>query len=166
MIFVVVGLHGEGFNRLVEMADEIPGKTGDKVLIQIGRSSYLPRHSGFFRFKDKKSMSALYSSADIIITHGGSGSIMSSLIYGKPIIAVPRLSNLGEHNDDHQLEIVSKFSELGYILVAYNSTQLGKAINDIKNGAIRFSSYNFGKERKRIIDFLRQYLHNVGTNSF
>ena len=161
MIFVTVGLHGEGFNRLVEMMEEIAAKTEDKVIIQIGRSNYVPRHAEFFRFREKKGMGDLYSSAEIIVTHGGVGSIMSALTYGKPVIVVPRLSDQGEHKDDHQLDIMTTFSKLGYILAAYNCTELEKAIYAIKNGEKKLRRYNFGLERQSMIDFLRLYLHNL-----
>ena len=54
--------------------------------------------------------------ADLIITHGGVGSIITALNHGKKVIAAPRLSKYGEHVNDHQLQIIKCFEQKNYIL--------------------------------------------------
>ena len=53
---------------------------------------------------------------DILITHGGVGSIFDGLINNKKIIAFPRMSEYREAVNDHQKQIVDKFYNEGYIL--------------------------------------------------
>ena len=46
MIFVTVGTHEQPFNRLVKKVDELvsEGAINEKVIIQTGFSTYIPRH--------------------------------------------------------------------------------------------------------------------------
>ena len=54
--------------------------------------------------------------SDIIITHGGIGTIVESLNENKIIIIVPRLKRYNEAIDDHQCEIMDKLSECNVII--------------------------------------------------
>ncbi|MGN0234620.1 MAG: glycosyltransferase [Bacteroidaceae bacterium] len=56
------------------------------------------------------------SSADIVITHAGSGALFSAIKQRKKTIAVARLHRYKEMTNDHQTELVHKLSEGGYIL--------------------------------------------------
>ena len=69
-----------------------------------------------FDFISYDEMQKLIDKADIVITHGGTGSILMPLKSGKKVIAIPRLKKYMEHVDDHQTQIVDVFSESGYII--------------------------------------------------
>ena len=58
----------------------------------------------------------LMNECDLLITHGGVGSIISGLKKNKKVIAVARLAKYKEHMNDHQKQIVDNFSDAGYIL--------------------------------------------------
>ena len=47
---------------------------------------------------------------------------------GKKVIAVPRLVKYGEHNDNHQLEIVKQFYQTGHILYWNEPIDCGKSM--------------------------------------
>ena len=47
---------------------------------------------------------------DLLITHGGVGSIITGLKNNKKVIAAARLSKYNEHVNDHQLQIIDNFS--------------------------------------------------------
>ena len=51
----------------------------------------------------------LLRDADIVVCHGGTGSLITALREQCHVIAVPRKFSRGEHYDDHQSEIVSAF---------------------------------------------------------
>ena len=53
---------------------------------------------------------------NILITHGGVGSIISGLKKDKKVIAVPRLEKYKEHVNDHQLQIIENFNNKKYII--------------------------------------------------
>lgn len=53
----------------------------------------------------------ILAAADIVVCHGGTGSIITAMREGCRIIAVPRRFSRGEHYDDHQWEITQAFTD-------------------------------------------------------
>ena len=93
--------------------------------------------------------------ADLIITHGGTGSILTPLKKGKKVIAMARLEKYGEHINDHQKEIVSLFKKEGYILELDDNTNLDDLIKEAKTFKVRkyvSNTDNFISELKKLID--------------
>ena len=74
----------------------------------------------------------LIDKADLVITHGGVGSIITSIEKDKKVIAVPRLREYKEHVNDHQLDIVKSFNELGYIIGLNGVEELEEALKKVK----------------------------------
>ncbi len=106
MIFVTVGLHNQGFDRLIKKMDEIAGTIDEDVIMQIGHTNYTPKNATYFRFKDDFSeIVNLNKNARLVVCHGGAGSIIAALEQKTPVIAVPRLKKFREHLNDHQFEI-------------------------------------------------------------
>lgn len=162
MILVVVGLHSQGFERLVKKMDEIAAMINDEVVIQLGHTKYTPKYAKNFHFTDNKGIEELYKKADIVVTHGGAGSIMKALMYKKQVIAVPRLSKYGEHKNDHQLDIVNFFSKSGLLTAVYNINELEKNIRLNKSDtAKRKPYYSYESKKRRLMNFLKLYLHNL-----
>jgi beta-1,4-N-acetylglucosaminyltransferase len=111
VIFVTVGSHYQGFDRLIKKMDEIAGKTDEKVIMQIGHTSYKPVNAEYFDFVDDFSkIEQLNRDARVVVSHAGAGSILTALKLSKPVIVVPRLKKYNEHMDDHQLEIAEAMS--------------------------------------------------------
>jgi UDP-N-acetylglucosamine transferase subunit ALG13 len=130
MIFLTVGTHTQSFNRLVEEMDRLVGekKIREKVVGQIGNSSYEPRNFEWFRFTDFDRLNRLYDSADVLVTHGGAGSILNGLNRGKPVISVPRLKKYDEHVNDHQVDLVRFLERKRKIIAVYDVRNLKRAI--------------------------------------
>ncbi|MDA8442922.1 MAG: glycosyltransferase [Peptococcaceae bacterium] len=126
MIFVVLGSRMFQFDRLLKEIDNLieKGVIKDTVFAQIGSSTYRPRNYAYKEFLDQAEFKTYIEQADIIITHAGTGSIITSLQAGKTVIAVARLKQYHEVVDDHQLEIVRKFSEMGMVIGVENVAQL------------------------------------------
>ena len=82
--------------------------------MQAGLTKYKSNKIKIFDFINSDEFDNYMKSADLIITHGGVGSILSGLKRNKKIIVVPRLKKYKEHTNDHQIQICNKFSELGY----------------------------------------------------
>ena len=74
----------------------------------------------------------LVKKCDILITHGGIGSIITGLKYKKRVIAVPRLKKYREHTNDHQVQIIDNFVNDGYILKLDENDKLYNVLNDLK----------------------------------
>jgi UDP-N-acetylglucosamine transferase subunit ALG13 len=72
-------------------------------------------------------MSALMRAADVVVVHAGVASIVDAVRAGHRPIVVARRKHLGEHVDDHQLQIVAALERLGMV------TPLGPTI-DLERG--------------------------------
>ena len=102
MIFVTVGTHPGGFDRLIRHMDKIAGLLKEKVIIQRGFNKYTPQNAEYFDFADN--LEPYFSKARIVISHSATSLVEFVLTQKKPIIAVPRRADFGEHINDHQVE--------------------------------------------------------------
>lgn len=118
MVFVILGTQDKTFERLLKEVDDliIAGVIKEHVVVQAGNTSYQSDNMEIYDFLSPDEMHDNMKKAKYIITHGGVGSIIEALKLNKKIIAVPRLKDYEEHTNNHQQEIVAKFSELGYVL--------------------------------------------------
>lgn len=153
MILVTLGTQKQPFTRLLDNIEN--SKIKDEIIVQAGHTKYTSKKMKIFDFIDYEEMDDLVDRADIIITHGGTGSIVGPLKKNKKIIAVPRLKKYGEHVDDHQIQIVDMFSEVGYILKFDENDNIDKLVKEIKKKEmVKFISNteNFIKNLKKEID--------------
>ena len=137
MIFVTVGSRNYPFDRLFRKLDELyaNGTLTEPMFAQIGTSSYRPEHYDFKDFISQEEFVEKINEADIIVSHGASGSIMKALNAGKKVIAVTRLEKYGEHINDHQIQNNEAFSSNGYVLMAgLELDDLGECFRKIYNG--------------------------------
>lgn len=129
MIFVTVGSHHQGFERLIRKMDEITGKIDEEVIMQIGHTKYVPKNAKYFDFREKtEEIEQLNREARIVVSHAGVGSIITAFKQGTPIIIVPRLKRFGEHIDDHQMEIADAISGDPRVIVVHEIDDLEKSI--------------------------------------
>lgn len=133
MIFITLGSQKFQFNRLLQKVDEMveEGIITDSVFAQIGASDYCPKHYDYVQFLDRDSFAEKISECSTVITHGGTGVIIGAVKKGKKVIAVPRLAKYGEHVDDHQLQLLHQFDELGIIMACYDLEQLPKMYRNL-----------------------------------
>ena len=130
MIYVVMGMHEHGFDRLVKAIDELAENNRiQDVLIQTGYSSYNPEHCEWKQAFEFEEFEKMMDKADIIITHGGAGCIAGALERNKPTIVVPRLKKYNEHNNDHQLELASALEKAGRVIVVHKMEELRDAVD-------------------------------------
>lgn len=126
IIFATVGTHEQQFNRLIEAVDGIADC--NDVFIQTGYSTLVPKHCEYAPMIGYDDMVKKIVSADIVITHGGPGSIMLALEMGKVPIAVPRLKAFGEHVNDHQLAFCTMMNELGRCSLLLDVSQIREVV--------------------------------------
>lgn len=145
MIFVTTG--SAGFDELAKEIDRLSPKLKEKVIINIGYGNYKPKNCEWVGYTDK--FEDYVKRADLIITHGGAGTIFPCLKSGKKIIAVPNKS----HEDD-QSDLVRKLSEGRYLITCENLSSLGKCIGKIRD--FKFKKYISPKCEipDRILEFL------------
>ena len=138
MIFVCVGSRPYPFDRLFRELDNVisSGEIEDEVFAQIGASVYEPLNYLFARYMDPDEFKKKLAEADLVISHGASGSIMSALNAGKKVITVARLAKYGEHIDDHQVGINETLAAEGLVCNVVDMRDLGAAINKVKSGEV------------------------------
>ena len=129
MIFVTLGSQKFQFDRLLQEIDRLVenGVITDDVFAQKGYSNYSPKNYTFVDFLDRNEFAKYMEKTNVVITHAGTGAIIGAVKKDKKVIAVPRREKYGEHVDDHQLQIVEQFDELGIIEPCYEVEELHKA---------------------------------------
>lgn len=118
MIYVTLGTQDKPFHRLLKSIEKQieKGTIREEVIVQAGYTKYSTEKMKMFDLVDREEFSRLMDECNILITHGGVGSILTGLKRGKKVIACPRLYKYGEHMNDHQIQIVSVFAKEGYLL--------------------------------------------------
>ena len=118
MILVTLGTQDKPFSRLLKVIEKAikKGVIQEKVIVQAGYTPYKSDVMEVFDLIPVDEFEKLMKDADLVISHGGVGSILSALKKGKKVIAAPRLSKYNEHTNDHQLELVTAFAKEGYLL--------------------------------------------------
>ena len=134
MILVLLGTQNNSFHRLLEEIQKNidNGNIQEEVVVQKGYTKFESKDMTLYNELPIEKFNELIQKADLVITHGGVGSIISSVTRGKKVIAVPRLKKYNEHVNDHQLDIIQTFDEMGYIIGIQEVQQLGEAIKKIK----------------------------------
>ena len=80
----------------------------------------------------------------VLITHGGTGTIVDAVKRGKKAIVVPRLARYGEHVDDHQLQLLERFHELNLVYACTDVEKLPELLKGIRTH--RFDTWQSNTE--------------------
>lgn len=154
MIFVCVGTREYPFNRLFEKLDKLleEGFIKEEVFAQIGYSTYIPKNCKFAKFINQDDFNKYLEDSRLVITHGGTGSIVGALKKGKQVIGVTRLSKYGEHVDDHQKQIVTLFTKEHYIYGIEEIDELRDAIAFFNQKTINIKKFEKESYILNIID--------------
>lgn len=166
MIFVTVGTHEQPFNRLIKEVDRLvaEGKIKEKVVIQTGFSTYIPKHCEWYKMMSFNEMQTAYQTARIIITHGGPSSFLEALQYGKVPIVVPRQVEFNEHINNHQVDFVRLIDrKMNNIIPVYDIRNLESVIMKydssfkLKNEKGNSNNKKFNQKFESIIEGLFKY---------
>lgn len=122
------------FDRLVQMVAEAKarGAIPEDVLIQTGDGGLAPEGLRTVETLSFDDMQSTLRDADIVVCHGGSGSLIMALRQGCRVVAAPRLFSKGEVYDDHQAEITGAFAARGLIAVANTADELVEALAAVR----------------------------------
>lgn len=118
------------FDRLVNSVANLKarGIISERVVAQVGEDGVMPPEVEAFETLPFEEMQRLLREAEFVVCHGGTGSLITALREGCRVVAMPRLFELGEHYDDHQLEITTAFAQRGLIGVARSEEELAEAL--------------------------------------
>ena len=158
MILVLLGTQHNEFTRLLQEVENcINNETiKEQVIVQAGFTKYQSNQMEIFDMISKEELEKYMSKANLVIAHGGVGSIIMALEKGKKVIAVPRLHEYGEHVNNHQRQIIKVFSEKNYLIGIQNVEDLSDAIREAKNFEPKEFKNNNEKMLKLIEDFIEK----------
>lgn len=159
MVLITLGTQDKSFQRLLEEVDRLieKGVIKDKVVVQAGSTKYKSPHMEIFDLIDSDTFNDLIKKANYVITHAGVGTILSSILAGKKVIAVPRLKKYKEHVNDHQLEIIKAFSKDKYIIGIEDVSSLENAIKKLKS----FKPAKYQETRDDLVNYIDNYIESL-----
>ena len=113
------------FDRLLRLVDQWAAAHPEhEVYAQTGDTAYTPQHIDHQAMLGRDEYEALVDRCDAMVAHAGTGTIIDCLLRNKPLLVLPRLSELGETRNDHQVGTARHFAEQGQILAAFDEQEL------------------------------------------
>lgn len=159
MILVLLGTQDKPFPRLLDAIKKQikKGNIKDKIIVQAGNTKYESKDMEIFDLIPRDELFRLEEEANLIITHGGVGSIIECLQKNKKVIAAPRLKKYNEHDNDHQLQIIDSFSEQGSILPLKDLNKLDEVLKRAKT----FKPKPFVSNTSNMVKMIEDYIDNL-----
>lgn len=164
MIFVTLGTQDKTFERLLIAIDKAieKGEITDRVVVQAGNTKYESKNMEIFDLISPDEFNKLVDECDLLITHGGTGSILSAVKKGKKVIAAARLKKYKEHVNDHQKQIIKEFEKEGYLVELKDFNQVGKTIKK----AQKFKPKKFKSNTENMINLLENIIEEDNNTSW
>lgn len=159
MILVSLGTQDREFKRLLEAIEReiIRGNIKEKVIVQSGETKFVSDHMEIFDLIPSKEFLKLLEECRILICHGGVGTIIDGLQRHKKIIAAARLKEFGEHQNNHQKQIIHEFTEKKLILELDDFDKLDEKLKEMET----FTPGTYESNTPFFIHTLDQYMENV-----
>jgi len=157
MILVLLGTQPLPFTRLITelIALHKKGSIGEsEIVIQAGCTTVDYPAFKTFEFIEKQQLNDYIQRADLVITHGGAGSMFDALRAHKKVIALARQQKLGEHLDDHQFELVDMLFAEKYLIGCHT---LHESFGLLDN----FSFKTYHSNQKKIINHVLGWINEL-----
>jgi len=151
LIFVTVGMHTKGFDRLLKKMDEIAATSGEEVVMQIGHTSFRPQTAKWFDFTTEAGIKEWCKKATVVVTQPAM-SILDAQEQGTPVIVVPRLKRYDEVIDDHQLDFARELEKQGKVVAVYDVDKLEEALRNVDLEPPKLT------RDKRLVNALKKYI--------
>jgi len=124
VIFVTVG-HQMPFDRLVRAVDQWAAtRQRDDVFAQIGESDFIPEQIKWSKMIEPSAFRQRITDAEVVVAHAGTGTILTALELGTPVLVMPRRAAFHETRNDHQVATAERFKEMGRLAVAMDENEL------------------------------------------
>lgn len=136
MIFVTVGSQMP-FDRLVQAVDAWAGAHPElQVVAQVGRGAAPTAHVQRHEVLDPAAFQAFVREAALLVAHAGMGSVLTGLELGKPMLLMPRLGDLRETRNDHQVATLKWLQGKPGVHAAFDVPELTLALERWKDLAL------------------------------
>lgn len=155
----MLGTQNNSFSRLLEEIEKNieEGMIQEEVIVQAGYTKFESKNMQILDLIPKEELEEILKKASFVITHGGVGSIISSLEQEKKVIAVPRSHQYKEHVNDHQREIITKFAQKGYLIGISDVKELKQAIEQIQN----FKPKKYEPDHQKMLEIIEDFIEQI-----
>lgn len=126
--FVTVGNATQPFDRLLKAVASMSVHLPSPIVVQRGISRISHEKWQVRDYMEMGEFEVMVQEADLLIMHGGAGSIIHAVSSGKRPVVMPRRAKYGELVDDHQLEFVLQLQRKGYVVLAREAEDLPRAV--------------------------------------
>lgn len=156
MILVLLGTQNNSFHRLLEeiQLNIDNGNIKEDVIVQKGYTKFESKDMKTFTQIPADELEKLIDNANLVITHGGVGSIITAVKKNKKVIAVARLKKYKEHVNDHQLDIIKTFNEAGYIIGLKSVQDLSEALKKVHD----FKPKKYEKNTGNVLGIVEKFI--------
>jgi UDP-N-acetylglucosamine transferase subunit ALG13 len=111
--FITLGNSKFPFVRLLEFAERNASLLPKPILAQIGNTEYQSAIITCVKFLPMDKFQDNAGRAKLVMCHAGAGAVINAITRGNIPLILPRRASLGEHIDDHQMELANVFEGNG-----------------------------------------------------
>ena len=161
--FVSLGNGTQPFQRLIDAVLALAPRLPQPVIVQHGNT--VVTGGGFVArsFMSMEEFAKSIAHAELLILHGGAGSVIHAIQVGKIPVIMPRLAKYGEIVDDHQLEFASALAKVGKVVLAEKSEDLTEAVAEaLRRQRVTRASLETPRTVHMIDAVLRGYAQRLG----
>lgn len=156
MIFVVLGTQDKPFDRLLKVIDEAAEKgiISEKIIVQAGETKYISKNMEIRRIIPINEFNNLIRESSLVICHAGYGILSTALEYGKKVLSAARLAEYGEHQNNHQCDILNYYEKKGYIMALHNFAEFDSLYVKLQKFQPKEYKVSFDKLQKFLCDYI------------
>lgn len=163
MIFVTVGTQGP-FPRLLEW---VAAWAARHPRLDIAAQVHTPDPRASLPFActphlDMPAFMEHVDKADFVVSHAGTGNIISCIERGKPVLVVPRLHARGEHRNDHQVDTCERFADRPLVHVATTRETFEDVADRLLAGGATTAATTEAPARAMLIRQVRAFVFGAG----
>lgn len=147
MILVLLGTQDAPFPRIVNLVEEalLNLAWDQEVVVQAGHTRYQSIHPWVkvTPFLTQSEFEAAIQAAEIVICHGGAGTMLTASQQEKQVIVCARKHAFAEHNNDHQSELVDKLALEGYVQAVQTVSEMQQALQLVQTDQFHPRRFDF-----------------------
>ncbi|OLT42037.1 hypothetical protein BJF86_02380 [Serinicoccus sp. CNJ-927] len=133
---LVLGSERFPFPRALEVATPVI-HSDLRWTIQHGHTPVDAADSRCHQWMTPRELAELAEQSGVVATHAGVGSVLMALRAGRHPLVLPRLGSLGEHADDHQLELARELERRNLVTVAMPGADLAALVDEAARRSTR-----------------------------
>lgn len=162
MIFVTYGVQLP-FDRLIKAILEIAREDQQEIFAIQGNyasSLSLPDNVEFIGKLTETQFEQHLMRADIVVSHAGMGTLITSLKHSKKVVLVPRDASKNEHRNNHQMDTLDTFKFLSGVYPCIDTSALHEVIKKAKSDIYQKSAMSNDGPQK-LSQFFQQTLNGA-----